>query len=103
MARRQRSTVQGRIENGTLFPNISFKIQTDLEQHADRILSGLQKKVLEILHAIQSDLELALGQAGDTDSAGGDPRELKQRQEKLKEVLRMLKRRHENILKRISL
>jgi len=102
MSARQKSTVQGRIENGTLFPNISINIQTDVEKQADRILNALKTKVLEILPAVRSDLGIALGESDGTESANEDSHELQQQQENLKEVLKMLKQRHENILKDIS-
>ena len=60
MAERQRSKVQGRIENGTLFPNISIKIRTEIEEQAEMSMKKLEEVVLEILHVIQSDLEMSL-------------------------------------------
>jgi hypothetical protein len=102
MKGRQQSKVQGRIKNGTLFVNISIKIQDEVEKQTDRIMKAFRKKVLGILQAIQSDLEMASGNEDDIAVAGGDQLELEQREGKLKETLKLLKNRHENILKDIS-
>lgn len=102
MAQRQRDTVQGRITDGTLFPNISIAIGNQVDKLTDKILNQLQEKVLGILVLIRSDLEMALGKEAKSRLGQKDREELEQRQVILRNLLKTLKEKHEKILKDIS-
>ncbi len=60
-AARQRAIVQGRITDGTLFPNISAKIIDHIVSLIDDTFSSLHEKVNNILGFIRADLDMAVG------------------------------------------
>jgi len=101
-AARQRSTVQGRITNGTLFPNISVTISKNMDKLAQKTFRGLHDKVDAILDLIKDDVDLALT-SGQPQIAGGENElEDEDEEERLKEELaaevKELKTRHEELL-----
>jgi hypothetical protein len=102
MAERQRRTVQGRITNGTLFPNISISIKNQVNELTEEILDQLQGKVLKILGLIQSDLETALGNNTESRARQRDRSELAQHEKTLKDLLKTQKEKYGKILEAIS-
>jgi hypothetical protein len=97
MAARQRQKVQGRIENGTLFPNISFTLKTHMNKLAEKTLDEAEEHFDGVLAFIQSDLEMIL-------DAESDPMNIEEEiaLEQFSGVLEVLQARHDEILARIS-
>ncbi|KAH8744019.1 hypothetical protein F5882DRAFT_455086 [Hyaloscypha sp. PMI_1271] len=103
-AARQRSIVQGRITNGTLFPHISAKIQAGIDQLVRKIFRDLRNAVNAVIELIASDVEMAL--ASNPQRMGGarnqeDPEEERRKGELMAEI-RELKKKHEELLASIS-
>jgi len=102
MANRQQRTVQGRITNGTLFPNISISIENQVDELTEKILDQLQEKILKLLGFIRSDLETALGSETVSRARHGDKSELDQHERALKDLLKTQKEKYGKILENIS-
>lgn len=104
MAAKQRSIVQGRITNGTLFPNISAKIQASMDRLVRKSFGDLYDAVNTVLDLIGTDVEMAL--AFDPQSLGNagnqqDPEEERQKTKLLAEIVEF-KRKHAELLAAIS-
>jgi len=99
-AERQRSTVQGRITNGTLFPNISTAISKDMDKLVKKTFRGLRDKVDAVLKLIRSDVDMALasGPQHRGDDENGDDGEEEMLREELGDVVKELKKKHEALL-----
>ena len=97
MAERQRRKVQGRIKDGTLFPNISFTLKTHLNALAENILKEAKEHFDGVLDFIRSDLEMVLDTESDPEESE-DEDALKQ----FDELLDVLKARHDEVLQRIQ-
>jgi len=102
MFARQRNTVQGRVKNGTLFPNISISIENQVHDMTERILNQLQENVFKILELIRSDLETALGKETESNVRQMDKLELEQRETALKDLLKTHKEKYGKMLEDIS-
>ncbi|KAN0095627.1 hypothetical protein V8E51_016338 [Hyaloscypha variabilis] len=103
-AARQRSIVQGRITNGTLFPHISARIQASIDQLVRKIFRDLHGAVNAVLDLIVSDVEMALTsnpQRMDSANNQADPQEQRRKEELMAEI-RELKGEHEKLLASIS-
>jgi hypothetical protein len=89
--------VQGRIEDGTLFPNVSFMLETHLNQLAEEVLNEAEKYFDEFLDFVRSDLEMIL-------DAESDPVEIENEAalEQFDGLLGVLKARHDEVLKRVQ-
>jgi hypothetical protein len=59
-AQRQRSIVQGRITNGTLFPNISTSIQENVEKLNQTSFLALHDRLQATIDLVKTDLDMAL-------------------------------------------
>jgi hypothetical protein len=89
--------VQGRIEDGTLFPNISFTLE--------RLLTALAKNILKepkgyfdgIFHLIRADLEMILDTRSDPVEAENEASV-----EQFKQALDVLKARRQELSQRIK-
>ena len=92
--------MQGRITNGTLFPNISITISKNMDKLAQKAFRGLHDKVDAIFDLIEDDVYLALA-SGQQHSAGDENKD-EDEEERLKEDLaaevKELKTRHEELL-----
>jgi len=65
MANRMKDIVQGRITNGTLFPNISVSISSAMTSLVDQTAGQLRSDVTVVLSRVESDFHVALkGQRG---------------------------------------
>ena len=103
-AARQRTIVQGRITNGTLFPHISAKIQASIDQLVQKIFRDLHDAVNAVLDLIVSDVEMALTsnpQGMDSTRNHEDPEEQRRKDDLMAEI-RELKGEHEKLLASIS-
>lgn len=94
----QISVVQGRITNGTLFPNISAKILDDVNELIEARFTHLKKKVNDIVKHIAFDLDVALDAEEKRTVMSGTER--KQR-DGLAEEIRRLQTRHEQVLETV--
>ena len=103
MAARQRSVVYGRITDGTLFPQISAKIQDNMDELAQKTFRDLHDAVDGVLALVVSDVEMALGSKEREDGAvvREDPEE-ERRKGELMVKIRELKREHEELIASIS-
>src|SRR5258708_2434589 len=97
MAARQREKVQGRIRDGTLFPNISFELEKNLSALAKNVLKEAKEHFGGVLDIIRSDLEMTL----DTQS---DPVEAEHEAavEQFKHMLDGLKAREAEVLQSLK-
>ena len=103
-AARQRSIVQGRITNGTLFPHISVKIQASIDQLVQKHFRDLLDAVNAVLNLVISDVEMALTskpQRMNSARNQQDPGEERRKKELMVEI-RELKGKHEKLLASIS-
>jgi hypothetical protein len=99
-AARQRSIVQGRITDGTLFPHVSTKIQTNITQLIETTFRALQIAIVEILDLVDHDVKMAMS-SGETRGAGNENQDTGRESEELEEALdeiRKIRRRHEEVL-----
>lgn len=103
-AARQRNTVQGRIMNGTLFPNITRAIKRDIEAAAKTIFDNMQKSLESNFAFIENDITMALAsapqQSNDMDDMGREDEE--RRRGELAGEVQGLKRQHAEILASIA-
>ncbi|RFU23756.1 hypothetical protein B7463_g12581, partial [Scytalidium lignicola] len=102
MSMRQRTIVQARITDETLFPNISIAIKDQVEGLTEQTLNQLQEKVLKILERIQVALVILMGEETVSQTTEKNNSELEQRQTRLESLLRKHKERHNKILEDIS-
>jgi hypothetical protein len=96
--------VQGRITNGTLFPQMSAKIQASIEQLTQKAFIDLQNAANAVLVQITSDVEMAL--ASNPQHVNGatkkeKPEEVKEKKE-LRDKIAGLKVQHEQLLAAIA-
>ena len=85
--------MQGRIENGTLFPNISTKISDDIGSSTLVTFSELIKIMEEIIDPIRDDIRMVLEQQHEAGE--------RSRQQLAPEVVE-LKTMHEQVMASIS-
>ena len=95
MAAAQRGVVQGRITDGTLFPNISAKVIDDLTALIRNSFDELLEKLNDVLELIRLDLKVVL--AADGAQSRLQDRERQERKQLAEEVKR-LKTSHEQML-----
>src|SRR6202035_8831 len=60
MKSRMHNKVQGRIENGTLFPNISFAISKAMENLTRKTFQDLKQEIELLFGFIRDDVDMAL-------------------------------------------
>lgn len=103
-AARQRSIVQGRITNGTLFPHISTKIQANINRLVQETFRDLYDAVNIVLGLIVSDVEMVLASKPQRvdDTRNQENLEEERRKEELKAETRVLNEKHEELLASIS-
>ncbi|KAH6678502.1 hypothetical protein B0J14DRAFT_582898 [Halenospora varia] len=103
-ASRQRSIVQGRITNGTLFPQISAKIQANVDELVKKTFCDLRHEVDAVLDLIVSDVKMALASKPQVvvDARNQEHQEEERRRGELLAEIRKLKGKHEEILASIS-
>lgn len=103
-AGRQRDTVQGRITNGTLFPNISRAIKREIKAAAKTTFDNVQKSLESEFTLIENDVTMALAsapqQSGDREDVGREGEE--RRRGELAGAVRGLKRQHAEVLASIA-
>jgi hypothetical protein len=100
---RQQITVQGRITNGTLFPNISAAVKMDMKAQVEKTFSGLLKALKPIFKLIRSDIDMALAAASQhLDGAGNIDPEEQRRKEELAAAVQELKRQHAELLANVA-
>jgi hypothetical protein len=91
--------VQGRITDGTLFPNISIAISKNMDELAQKTFRGLHDKVDAVLELIKDDLDMALASR---QYIGDDENRADEEEERLREEFegeaKELKRRYEELL-----
>jgi hypothetical protein len=96
--------VQGRITNGTLFPQISVKIQASIDRLVRKTFRDLRHAANAVLDLIVSDVEMALvsnPQRVDSARNQEDPEEERRKGELIAEIME-LKGKHEELLASIS-
>ncbi|KAH8649442.1 hypothetical protein BGZ60DRAFT_534676 [Tricladium varicosporioides] len=100
----QRSIVQGRITNGTLFPNISAKIQSSMEKQIGRAFRHLYRTANEVLDLIVCDVELALAFKPRVmvDARSQEHQEEERQKGELRDEIKKLEGKHEEVLASIS-
>ncbi|OBT96981.1 hypothetical protein VE01_05489 [Pseudogymnoascus verrucosus] len=103
-AARQRNTVQGRITNGTLFPNISTAIKREIETAAKTTFDSVLKSLESDFALIENDVTMALAsapqQSGDREDVACEEEE--RRRGELAGAVRGLKRQHAEVLASIA-
>ncbi|RDL37034.1 Uncharacterized protein BP5553_04467 [Venustampulla echinocandica] len=101
---RQQHTVQGRITNGTLFPNISRAIKNDIEATAKAAFSTLQKSLVSVFVPIENDIAIALAcapqQPSNMEVVGREEEE--RRRGELADAVQGLMRQHAEVLASIA-
>lgn len=96
--------MQGRIADGTLFPNISAKIQDTIEELVGKTFRDLRSTVDQVMALILFDVEMALdsrSQSEDDAHNLEDP-EVERRKADLIAELHVLKVKHEELIASIS-
>jgi len=73
MSARQKSIVQGRITDGTLFPNISVSISSAMVDIVAKIEKDLRRGLESALSHIESDFQLALEKHREESAEGQGP------------------------------
>ncbi|KFY44996.1 hypothetical protein V494_01204 [Pseudogymnoascus sp. VKM F-4513 (FW-928)] len=103
-AARQRNTVQGRITNGTLFPNISRAIKRDIKAAAKATFDSVQKSLESDFVSIDNDVTMALASAPQQscDREDVDLEDEERRKGELASSVRDLKRQHAEVLASIA-
>ncbi|OBT81787.1 hypothetical protein VE02_09856 [Pseudogymnoascus sp. 03VT05] len=103
-AARQRNTVQGRITNGTLFPNISTAIKREIEAAVKTTFDNVRKSLESDFALIENDVTMALAsapqQSGDREDVACEDEE--RRREELADAVKGLKRQHAEVLASIA-
>ncbi|OBT72960.1 hypothetical protein VF21_08477 [Pseudogymnoascus sp. 05NY08] len=95
-AARQRQTVQGRIEEGTLFSNISMAIRKDIKAEVKVSFSEVKKVLHNIFVGTETNIRMGLATEEQPDEKGDTTREDRERRkEGLACELQDLKRQHE--------
>ncbi|KFY77671.1 hypothetical protein V499_03018 [Pseudogymnoascus sp. VKM F-103] len=95
-AARQRQKVQGRIEEGTLFSNISMAISKDIKAEVKASFCAVQKELDGIFDVTENDIRTVLAMEEQPDQKGDTTREDRERRkEGLACELQDLKRQHE--------
>jgi hypothetical protein len=92
--------VQGRITNGTLFPQMSAKIQASIEQLTRKAFVDLQNAATSVLDQITSDVEMALASNPrhvNGDIMKEDPEAVKRKKD-LRDKVAGMKLQHERLL-----
>jgi hypothetical protein len=101
--KRQHNTVQGRISNGTLFPNISIAIKGDIEAKTDATFNEFQGALLPIFARIKNDISVVFAaESRSLDEALKERRNEERRREELATTIQVLKKQHRELIKRIS-
>ncbi|KFY49525.1 hypothetical protein V496_09946 [Pseudogymnoascus sp. VKM F-4515 (FW-2607)] len=99
-AARQRNTVQGRITNGTLFPNISSAIKREIKAAAKTTFDSVRKSLESDFALIENDVMMALAsapqQSGDREDVACEDEE--RLRGELAGAVRGLKREHAEVL-----
>lgn len=91
--------MQGRIEEGTLFSNMSVAISEDIKAEAKASFSAVQKELDNIFDLTEIDYRMGLPKEEEPCEKGDTFREDKERRkEGLAYELRDLKRQHEEVL-----
>lgn len=90
--------MQGRIEQGTLFSNISMAISEGMEAEVEAGFNTVQKEVANIFVLTETDIRMGLGMDDQHCEKGDTSREdTERRKEGLACELRDLKRQHEEV------
>jgi hypothetical protein len=103
-AARQRAIVQERIANGTLFPLISSKVQSSIEDLVKRTFHGLQDTMTAVLDLIGHDIDMAVDASPQLTIGSGkekDP-EGEERMEVFLAEIEGLRGKHEDLLASIA-
>lgn len=90
MAARQRRIIEGRINNGALFPNIIITMTERIRHLAAKAETGLSETARRVVQGLKGDLELVLVASPPDEQAGRSP-ELTRRLEELAGVADGLK------------
>lgn len=98
MKARQHDIVQGRITDGTLFPNISARMMDDINSLLERAFAKLKQKMKGVLLHIRLDLTCSLPDAA---RARLTERE-RQLRDQLAQEVKKLQRRHRQLLDNIA-
>lgn len=96
--------MQGRIADGTLFPQISAKIQETIDKLVKKTFHDLRHTVKAVLALIASDVEMALAsrsQRVDSTRNQADPQEERRKADLMADI-RELDERHKELLASIS-
>ncbi|EXJ86047.1 hypothetical protein A1O1_06416 [Capronia coronata CBS 617.96] len=96
---KQHAIVQGRISDGTLFPNISDRMLNDISSVLDEAFHGLRQKMNDILRLIRADLNLAV--PSHTSHVRFTDKERHAREQLAQEIKR-LQREHQQLLEGIA-
>lgn len=104
MAARQRRKVQGRITNGTLFPNISMAIKRDTEATATATFEKLKNTLESTIVLLEDDIAMALTtmphQSADMEEIDHEA-EVKRRED-LARAVQILRRKHTEVIRSIA-
>ncbi|OBT85493.1 hypothetical protein VE02_07344 [Pseudogymnoascus sp. 03VT05] len=101
--RRQHNTIQGRVTDGTLFPNISIAIKEDAEAKTEVAFSAFRKVLLPVVAAIRNDIEMAFAaELKSLDKAYKERKNEERRRAELANTIQMLKRQRRELLGRIA-
>lgn len=101
--KRQHNTVQGRITDGTLFPNISVAIKDDVEAKTEAAFSAFRNALLPTFVRIKNDISVAIAaEMRSLDKAYKERKDEERRREELSGTIQVLKRQHRELLRRIA-
>lgn len=98
--KRQVKLVQGRIVNGMVFPNISIKLSSDMNNLVMKTFKSLIKSMEEVLNLMRNDVDMALIPGRQSNGNGDEERDEEENELKmgLGDVVKGLKARHAEVL-----
>lgn len=96
--------VQGRITNGTLFPNISIKISGSMNALVRKTFEDLRGKAEAVLDLVRNDIDMALASGRQSSGSGHEDRDEEEDElrKELSSVVEGLKGRHAEVLEGLS-
>ena len=102
MVYRMTSTVQGRITDGTLFPNISFMLSNAVVDLLDRSEKRLSRIVDETIVALRADLDMTFSSQKTQAESQRNPIS-PEAKESIVAAMQALEGRYDNLLRDVSL
>ncbi len=99
MSARQKSIINVRVSNGTIFPNIAVLISTSMDTLVEKTEEKLRRRVTGVLELIKNDIEMARTAQEEGNGHGGDDEELDRAN--IVQMIEDLKLEHNSMLEKL--